>query len=328
MGVNQLEFLGYMITPESSKPLPEKVNVILNYRLPETIHELRTFLGLINFYRRYIKDAVKNRAVLHEYLKGTKKKYKSKIPWTKEAKEKFTQCKIDLANATLLSFPNPDSLLALFSDASDYAVGSVLQQFEEDSWNALAFFPRRLTNAQKGYSTYGRELKRMRNPHQDNYIVYNIYQFSTDIRHIGGKENIVADSLPRIESIYEIDFDKIADAQIDNKDLNELRSKPSLHFKQYPLDSVVKRHDKYFTITIKGKDIIISVDRLKPAYLLLTEVDAPHHKKLYTSPTLPNENLTSHQKTEKQQSDLLDIDVQKRTTRSDRRVRFPARYKD
>ncbi|GBN61404.1 Retrovirus-related Pol polyprotein from transposon opus [Araneus ventricosus] len=158
MGVNQLEFLGYVITPEGSKPLPEKVNVILNYRLPETIHELRTFLGLINFYRRYIKYAAKNQAVLHEYLKGTKKKDKSKIPWTKEAKEKFEQCKKDLANATLLSFPNPDSPLFLFNDASDYAVGSVLQKFEEDCWKPLAFFSKKLTNAQKRYSTYDREL--------------------------------------------------------------------------------------------------------------------------------------------------------------------------
>ncbi|GBM51893.1 Retrovirus-related Pol polyprotein from transposon 412 [Araneus ventricosus] len=61
---------------------------------------------------------------------------------------------------------------------------------------------------------------------------------------------------------------------------------------------VVKRHDKYFTVTIKGKDITISIDRLKPAYLLLTEVDVPHHKKLDTAPTLPNENLTAHQETE------------------------------
>ncbi|GBN27325.1 Retrovirus-related Pol polyprotein from transposon 297 [Araneus ventricosus] len=121
MGVNQLEFLGYMITPEGSKPLPEK-------------------------------------AVLHEYLKGTKKKDKSKILWTKEAKEKFEQCRKDLANATLLSFPNLDSPLALFTDASDYAVGSVLQQFEEDSWKPFAFFSKKLTNAQKGYSTYDREL--------------------------------------------------------------------------------------------------------------------------------------------------------------------------
>ncbi|GBO03169.1 Transposon Ty3-I Gag-Pol polyprotein [Araneus ventricosus] len=271
MGVNQLEFLGYMITPEGSKPLSEKVNAILNYRLPETIHELRTFLGLINFYKRYIKNAAKNQAVLYEYLKGTKKKDQSKTPWTEEAKEKFAQCEKDLANATLLSFPNPDSPLALFTDASDYAVGSVLKQFEEDSWKPLAFFSKKLTNAQKGYSNYDRELlgiylsikqfkhilegrqftiysghktlmfafqqkNEKASPRQLRHLQY-ISEFSTDIRHIGGKENIVADSLSRIESISEIDYDEIADAESDNKDLNELHSKPSLHIKQYPLDS-------------------------------------------------------------------------------------------
>ncbi|GFW58710.1 transposon Tf2-6 polyprotein [Trichonephila clavipes] len=62
-------------------------------------------------------------------------------------------------------------------------------------------------------------------------------QFSTNICHISGGENIVADSLSRIESISEIDYDKITDAQVDNEELNKLRLKPSLNFKQYPLDS-------------------------------------------------------------------------------------------
>ncbi|GFW02849.1 transposon Tf2-9 polyprotein [Trichonephila clavipes] len=78
----------------------------------------------------------------------------------------------------------------------------------------------------------------MKKLHRDSYVIYNIIsQFSTNICHISGGENIVADSLSRIESISEIDYDKIADAQVDNEELNKLRLKPSLNFKQYPLDS-------------------------------------------------------------------------------------------
>ncbi|GFY31271.1 hypothetical protein TNCV_752331 [Trichonephila clavipes] len=103
LGVTHLEFLGYLITPEGSKPLQRK---------------------------RYLKDAAKNQAILHEYLKGSRKNDKTKILWTEEAKENFEKCKQDLANATLLSFPDPDLQLALFTDASNFAIGSVLQQFE------------------------------------------------------------------------------------------------------------------------------------------------------------------------------------------------------
>ncbi|GFR23206.1 retrovirus-related Pol polyprotein from transposon opus [Trichonephila clavata] len=74
MGADQVEYLGYLFTSEGSRPLPEKVDVIKNYKLPDTIHELRTFLGIVNFYRRYLKDAAKTQAPLHDLLKGANKK--------------------------------------------------------------------------------------------------------------------------------------------------------------------------------------------------------------------------------------------------------------
>ncbi|GFQ73506.1 retrovirus-related Pol polyprotein from transposon gypsy [Trichonephila clavata] len=80
MGADQVEYLGYLITSEGSRPLPEKVKVITNYKLPDTIHELRTFLGIVNFYRRYLKEAAKTRAPLHDLLKGAKKKDNRKVP--------------------------------------------------------------------------------------------------------------------------------------------------------------------------------------------------------------------------------------------------------
>ncbi|GFR15715.1 hypothetical protein TNCT_515041 [Trichonephila clavata] len=121
-GVEEIEFLGYLISKEGSKPLPEKVKAITNYKKPETLHDFRIFLGMINFYRRYLKDAAKNQALLYDYLKGAKKRDKRKIQWTEEAEKQFENCKNDLSNTALLTFPNPDLPLALFTDASDTAI--------------------------------------------------------------------------------------------------------------------------------------------------------------------------------------------------------------
>ncbi|GFW94078.1 retrovirus-related Pol polyprotein from transposon opus [Trichonephila clavipes] len=128
MGAAQVEYLGFLITAEGSRPLPEKVQAILNYKLPETIHDLRTFLGMINFYRRYLKDAAKTQAPPHELLKGAKKKDRRKLHWTDDTRRSSEKCKTDHAEVALLSFPRPGLPLSLCTDASDFAVGAVLQQ--------------------------------------------------------------------------------------------------------------------------------------------------------------------------------------------------------
>ncbi|GBO26452.1 Transposon Ty3-I Gag-Pol polyprotein, partial [Araneus ventricosus] len=151
--VEEIEFLGYLITPQGSRPLPNKVQAIMNYKRPENIQDLRTFLGILNFYRRYLKDAAKNQALLHEYLKGSKKKDKRKIQWTYEAEKQFEKCKNDLANATLLSFPNSELPLSLLTDASNTAIGAVLQQYENSTWQPIAFYSKKLNDTQQNYST-------------------------------------------------------------------------------------------------------------------------------------------------------------------------------
>ncbi|GFT77218.1 retrovirus-related Pol polyprotein from transposon 297 [Trichonephila clavipes] len=221
LGVTHLVFLGYLITPEGSKPLPEK--------------------------KIFKRCCYKNQAILHEYLKGSRKNDKTKILWTEEAKENFEKCKQDLANATLLSFPDPDLQLALFTDVSNFAIGSVLQQFEAGNWKPISFFSKKLTDAQKNYSTYDRELlgmylsvKKFKHLLEgQNFVIYTdhkpityafhqknekasprqlrhlqyISQFSTNICHIKGQDNLVADAFSRIEAITVIDYDTIADKQ-------------------------------------------------------------------------------------------------------------------
>ncbi|GBM67395.1 Transposon Ty3-I Gag-Pol polyprotein [Araneus ventricosus] len=148
--VEEIEFLGYLITPQGSRPLPDRVQAIMNYKRPENIQDLRKFLGILNFYRRYLKDAAKKQALLHEYLKGSKKKDERKIQWTDEAEKQFEKCKNDLANAILLTFPNSELPLSLFTDAS----GAVLQQYENSTWRPTAFYSKKLNETQQNYGTY------------------------------------------------------------------------------------------------------------------------------------------------------------------------------
>ncbi|GFR05148.1 retrovirus-related Pol polyprotein from transposon opus [Trichonephila clavata] len=126
MGADRIEYLRLLITAEGSRPLPEKVKAIINDKLLATIHDLWTFLGMINFYRRYLKDAAKTQAPLHELMKGAKKKDRRKVSWTDDTRRSFEKCKTGLAEAALLSYPRSRLPLSLCTDASDFAVESVL----------------------------------------------------------------------------------------------------------------------------------------------------------------------------------------------------------
>ncbi|GFT28922.1 retrovirus-related Pol polyprotein from transposon 17.6 [Trichonephila clavipes] len=77
-GVTELIFLGHLITPDGIKPLPEKVQAVLDYKQPETVGSLRKFLGLLNFYRRFLPKAAEQQYLLSEFLKGSKGKKDSK----------------------------------------------------------------------------------------------------------------------------------------------------------------------------------------------------------------------------------------------------------
>ncbi|GFW44198.1 retrovirus-related Pol polyprotein from transposon 297 [Trichonephila clavipes] len=158
-GVTELIFLGHFITPDGIKPLPDKVQAVLDYKQPETVGSLRKFLGLLNFYRRFLPKAAEQQYLLSEFLKGSKGKKDSKpLNWSSEAITAFQRCKQALADAALLAHPSPSAPLALHVDASDYAIGGALHQVVDSELQPLAFFSRKLTSSEKSYSAYDREL--------------------------------------------------------------------------------------------------------------------------------------------------------------------------
>ncbi|KFD66917.1 hypothetical protein M514_20783 [Trichuris suis] len=109
---------------------------------------------MINFYQSFCP----NIAVILRLLDSIVSSSPKKIAWSHNALNAFQKAKLALANATLLQHPDPTAPLALMVDASDQAVGAVLQQYVNSIWKPVAFFSKRLQDHQRRYSTFGREL--------------------------------------------------------------------------------------------------------------------------------------------------------------------------
>lgn len=258
-GVPEINFLGYVIDSKGMRPTTEKVSAILNYPKPQTVVDLRRFLGMINFYRRNLPHAAEKQAPLNSFLVGSKKNDKRKIDWSPEAENAFSQIKNDLANATAIAHPLPAAKLRIVSDASDFAMGAALEQHFNDAWEPLAFFSRKFSPAQTKYSAYDRELTAMHeavkhfrqliegrefeiatdqkpltfafsqrsekaSPRQARQLEF-IAQFTTTINFIPGRDNVVADALSRIESLrlpVEFDLGELANKQSTDEQLEVL----------------------------------------------------------------------------------------------------------
>ncbi|GBN68147.1 Transposon Tf2-6 polyprotein [Araneus ventricosus] len=127
-GKPQVDFLGHTINSEDLLPMTTKVKAIQEFPKPETVSQLRSFLGMVNFYHRFIPKSAEILAPLNAYLVGSKKRDKTRIKWIPETDASFDKIKKCLADATLLSHPSTDAKLALVTDCSDFAMRGVLSE--------------------------------------------------------------------------------------------------------------------------------------------------------------------------------------------------------
>ncbi|GFW98533.1 transposon Tf2-8 polyprotein [Trichonephila clavipes] len=246
---------------------------------------LRKFLGLLNFYRRFLPTAAEQQYLLSEFLKGSKGKKDSKpLNWSSEAITAFQRCKQALADAALLAHPSHSAPLALHVDASDYAIGGALHQVVDSELQPLAFFSRKLTSSEKSYSAYDRELLAIYSairhfrymleardfteftdhkplayafrqksdkcsPRQIRQLDF-FSQFTTNIVYIPGSDNIAADVLSRVSAITfssQIDYDSIAETQQTDQELHTLiASGTSLELKKRARPYIPKHHRQDF----------------------------------------------------------------------------------
>ena len=227
LGKSSLEFLGYTVDENGIAPLPEKVAVIRATSPPTSIKELQRFLGMVGYYRKFIPKAATHLYYLFDALKGKPKT----LNWTPDCQKSFDATKEALAKASMLFHPRKGAALALTTDASNSAIGGVLEQRGPKGWEPLAFYSSKLEPHQCQWPPYDRELlgafKGVRHfkhilegrpftlftDHQSlvpsmhkktdpqtirqTYQLAYISEYTTDIRYLQGKANVVADALSR-----------------------------------------------------------------------------------------------------------------------------------
>lgn len=146
---NELKYLGYIVDKFGLHVDPEKVEAIMSFPQPKTVKQVRRFIGLASWYRRFVPHFSTKIAPITSLLKKNKK-----FIWTEEQSEAFDVIKKDLANAPLLNCPDFERPFILQTDASTVGLGAILSQINPDgSENVIAYASRTLTKAEQKYST-------------------------------------------------------------------------------------------------------------------------------------------------------------------------------
>jgi len=216
----EAEFLGHIITPEGIKPNPTKIDAILKFPIPKTHKQIKSFLGMIGFYRKFINNLAKISKPLTLCLKKGRK-----VIHDEEFVKPFELCKIILCNESILSRLDFSKTFTVVTDASKFALGAVLTQNQKP----ICYASRTLNPAEINYSTtekellaivwavryfrpylFGRHFK-IKTDHKPLKWLANLKEpnsklvrwklllseYDFEIDYIKGKDNVVADALSR-----------------------------------------------------------------------------------------------------------------------------------
>lgn len=233
----EVEFLGHIINEYGIKPNPDKVRVIKESKPPKDKTQLKSFLGLCSFYRKFIKNFGEIAKPLNAVSSS------EKFCWGTEQQKAWEELKNIITSDKILIYPNFEKPFIIVTDASKYALGGVLTQKHEGTQKPIMYISRNLSKSELNYSVYELELlaiifalkkfrpyiygqkvivqtdhkpliwlsktsKRELNGRLARWIV-TMLDFDIEIEYIPGKINKVADFLSRteidtVEKIYNI----------------------------------------------------------------------------------------------------------------------------
>ena len=158
---DEVQFCGHILREGRRSPAPGKLLPIQGWELPQTVTELRGFLGLTNYFSEYVEHYADTAAPLMGKLQLSrqdgKKGSKVRLVWTEGEVQSFHDLKIKLCQGLELWQPDLDKPFRLHCDASDYAIGAELAQEIDGKWRPVSFYSRKLAKSQKNWTPREKE---------------------------------------------------------------------------------------------------------------------------------------------------------------------------
>ncbi len=149
----EVSYLGHVVSRNGIAPDPGKIRSIQTWPQPTTVTEVRSFLGLCSYYRRFIQSFSAIAKPLHQLTEKNRK-----FEWTEECEEAFYLLKTKLMSAPILAYPNSSDPYILDTDASQFGVGAVLSQLQQGEEKVVAYYSRTLTKPERRYCVTRKEL--------------------------------------------------------------------------------------------------------------------------------------------------------------------------
>lgn len=177
--LNSVLYLGHEVTPEGIKPDQSKIAAIQSFKSPRSMTEARSFIGMCNFFRRYIKGFALIARPIHDTIK-----VKQQFRWTPEAELAMEELKHKLTSPPVLVHYDQGGELTVRCDASGYGIGAVLMQNSSDKLKTgvVAYTSRTLSTSEKNYATTHRECLAMVHAvkHWRHYLYGKQFEVVTD----------------------------------------------------------------------------------------------------------------------------------------------------
>ena len=233
-GMTELAFLGHLVSAGQIKMDPGKVKAMTDWPVPKNVSEVKGFLGLLNYYRRFIQHFAHIALPLTELTKADVEK--KTFTWTSEAQKAFEELKKQMVTGPVLQMPDLQKPFRVFTDACQFAVGATLEQKFGSDYKPVAYFSKKLNPAQRNYDTRDREalgivltLQEWRCYLQGSHFVVNndhhtlqrlqsqaklssrnarwaefLQEFDCVIQYVKGADNAAADAFSRRPDLFNI----------------------------------------------------------------------------------------------------------------------------